>query len=446
MKITTVHSGRTLAHRLSLILMLLIASQLGFAQVSLGSLTNFSLFSGIGAIANTGPLTHIQGSVGTNIGAISGYQVSTPSQKGNVDGEIHGTDGTSNTGATDVQAAYLALQALPATVVVEDSNLGGHTIPAGTYSLGGATSLNGTLTLDAFGDEGAIFVFQIDGALSVGAASQVVLASGGSANNIFWQVNGATTIAAQSTFMGTIIANGAIDLGDGVTLNGRALATVGAISTYNNQITTTTSFVPAPAFLPPPPEPVLLTAVAAIRSTYLTWTPASASDWKSFDVEISADGITFNSIKNVRGHSFDPNSNTYHQLVFLPTKSGSTYFRLREVSKDDLTIYSPLLIVNPISGSAMTAYPNPFKEKLSVAYTQFFNLPVHLQISDLNGKVFWSYEGMSSSPYDVNAPNTVLNLDNIASGLPPGQYILQFKQDLGNPEYLIETLRLQRDN
>lgn len=70
-------------------------------------------------------------------------------------------------------------------------------------------------------DSSAIFIFQIDGALSTASLSNVVLTGNASFCNVFLASNGQVQIGEGATFLGTILANGAINLLEGATLFGQ---------------------------------------------------------------------------------------------------------------------------------------------------------------------------------------------------------------------------------
>ena len=55
--------------------------------------------------------------------------------------------------------------------------------------------------------------------------------------NVYWQVNGAFALGQGATFVGTVVANGAINLLEGSSLDGRGLSREGAISMSNNAVT-----------------------------------------------------------------------------------------------------------------------------------------------------------------------------------------------------------------
>jgi hypothetical protein len=112
------------------------------------------------------------------------------------------------------------------------------TFTPGVYSNAGAVGLSaGTVTLDAQGDANAVFIFQIASTLTTSTATQVVLANGALADNVYWQVGTSATLGASSIFNGTIMANASITLGTGATLQGRALARIATVSLNGNSVT-----------------------------------------------------------------------------------------------------------------------------------------------------------------------------------------------------------------
>ena len=100
----------------------------------------------------------------------------------------------------------------------------GVTFDAGVYYSAAAVSLTGTMTLDGQNDPSAVFIFQVNAALSTAASTTVHLINGAQASNVFWQVNGAVGTGALSSFSGTIMASGAITVGAGASLDGGALS------------------------------------------------------------------------------------------------------------------------------------------------------------------------------------------------------------------------------
>jgi hypothetical protein len=118
------------------------------------------------------------------------------------------------------------------------ADMANSTFTPGVYSNAGAVGLSaGTVTLDAQGDANAVFIFQIASTLTTSTATQVVLANGALADNVYWQVGTSATLGASSIFNGTIMANASITLGTGATLQGRALARFATVSLNGNSVT-----------------------------------------------------------------------------------------------------------------------------------------------------------------------------------------------------------------
>jgi hypothetical protein len=92
------------------------------------------------------------------------------------------------------------------------------------------------LTLDAQGDADAVFIFQMASTLTTTAGRQVILSGGARSSNVFWQVGTAATLGSTSVFRGTIMADQAITLETGATLDGRVLARIAAVTLDSNVI------------------------------------------------------------------------------------------------------------------------------------------------------------------------------------------------------------------
>jgi hypothetical protein len=97
----------------------------------------------------------------------------------------------------------------------------------------GACTFTDSLYLNALGNPDAVFVIQINGALTTSTYSKVLLINGAQAKNVYWKIEGAVSINNYSVFCGTIVSNnGALGaINTGVTLNGRAFTTAGALTT-----------------------------------------------------------------------------------------------------------------------------------------------------------------------------------------------------------------------
>ncbi|OYV25853.1 MAG: hypothetical protein B7W98_03565, partial [Parcubacteria group bacterium 20-58-5] len=194
----------------------------------LGAATGYSLYGDAG-VTNTGAGTHVWGNVGDNsLGhpGLLGTQV----------------DGTIDAGVGVAGAAGTAYGALDAQGATGNLDLAGtHTVTPGVYTVG-ATTLNGTLTLDGAG----VYIFRSSSSISTSGAGTMNLINGATACNVFWQIPTSMTIGTGTHMEGTIIAQtGLISLGTDATLVGRALAHT-QVTLDSNQVTEPTCVTPPP--------------------------------------------------------------------------------------------------------------------------------------------------------------------------------------------------------
>lgn len=195
---------------------------------TLNSVACYALFSSTGPATNTG-ITYATGDIGSNSGLTTGYNAL------NVTGMIHPIpDGSTNTCASDLLVVYNYLNLLPADIeLLYPAQFGNNLVlTPHTYVMNGAVTFTDTLYLNAQDDSNAVFLIQINGAVSTSTYSKVLLINGAKSRNVYWKIDGALDINDYSEFKGTVICNnGAINLNTGVIVDGRVLTTVGALTT-----------------------------------------------------------------------------------------------------------------------------------------------------------------------------------------------------------------------
>ena len=155
---------------------------------------------------------------------------------------------SSSQGIQDIEVIYNQLNGIPTTNSTHTPAFGsGETLIPGVYSISGAVSVAGTLTLDGGGDPNALFIIKsVAGAMSTGAGVSVVLTNGAKANNVFWIAGGALGLGANTTMQGTILCHsGAVSVGAGSSFVGRLFTNAGTIS-----LNTTIASLPNPATSP----------------------------------------------------------------------------------------------------------------------------------------------------------------------------------------------------
>jgi hypothetical protein len=198
--------------------------------IDLGAADSFAVL-GASTVTSTGP-TVLGGNLGVSPGTnISGFPpgvVVSP-------GTIHAADLLASQAQAAVTTAFLAAAAQPIDVNL-GATLGGLTLTPGVYTFNSSALLTGNLTLDALGNQNAVFVFLIPTTITTASNSTVTMINGAQPGNVFWQVGSSATLGTGSTFSGNIMAQASITITTGAALNGRALARTGAVTLDENLI------------------------------------------------------------------------------------------------------------------------------------------------------------------------------------------------------------------
>jgi hypothetical protein len=226
---------RLLGAALGLALLLSGANATAGHAVDLGSASGFAILAKSGIAA--GGTTFITGNIGVSpidSSGITGFaliadasnQFSTSSL---LNGRAYASDYAPPTPAGlttaigDMQTAYTDAAGRAADVTgLGAGTIGGLVLAPGVYKWGTNVLIDTDVTLN--GASTAVWIFQIDGTLTLDSGRQVLLAGGAQARNIFWQVAGQVTLHSTSVMQGNILGQTAIVLNTGATLNGRALA------------------------------------------------------------------------------------------------------------------------------------------------------------------------------------------------------------------------------
>lgn len=214
----------------------LVMTPAAFAATSpeLGSANSFVILSG----------TYSNTTSGTTLNGGLGYTV-PPATNPTVNGATHTADSVYNQAGIDQGNSLSNLNNQPCSFsfapgpvdLASDTTHGpvGVYTP-GVYCISGAASIGGggTVTLNG----GGTYIFRMDGALTSSANSVVALSNGASACDTWWTPTAATTLGANSTFLGTDIDASGIAIGSNVNWTGQALAFGGTVSTNSDTIST----------------------------------------------------------------------------------------------------------------------------------------------------------------------------------------------------------------
>lgn len=279
---------------------------------SLGAAASYGVLSN--TYTNTTPGTTINGDVGFTTGPAV------------APGGVHpnyGSGGAYATAGIDQGSALAALASQPCTFTFAGGAIDLSTDathgPIGVYSPGvycssGAMDIGGPITLSGNGT----FIFRPVGALTSTAGAIVTLA-GASACDIFWTPSAATTFAANTTFVGTVISNAGVTVGANTTWTGRSLAYGGTVTTDTNTITVPTCTVPSPgSSIQPPlinvrkvPNPLALPAgPGPVTYTYTVTNPGNVTLTDVTLVDDKCSNVTFVS-GNTNGNDWLESNETW---------------------------------------------------------------------------------------------------------------------------------------
>jgi hypothetical protein len=233
---------------------MLVGASPAWAQVSLGTASNFAV---LGGTAVTTSASTINGDVGSGDAvtltdsAVNGNLVYTGVLAGVPPSTISGTQTTplDPQVITDLNSAWTSVQSIACDFNLPDTIAGPQTLAPGVYCSDTALTGAGVLTLDAGGDANAVWIFKIGAALT-GTGFSVVMANGGQPCNVFW-VPGADVTMTSSAFSGNILAGSTAAAGGSITMTGGTLA---GQALANTAVTMTGGNVIGCSALPVPPS------------------------------------------------------------------------------------------------------------------------------------------------------------------------------------------------
>ena len=161
--------------------------------------------------------------------------------------------------------------------------------------------------------------------------------------------------------------------------------------------------------------PVTLTGFTARKdgeAIKLSWSTESEQNNAYFNIERSADGVSFSSIGKVNGAGNSSQTLNYKFTDNNPL-AGKNFYRLRQVDLDGQFDLSSVVSVNMLSSSALSFYPNPVQSQALVQYPKATKSADYKVVS-IDGRV------MKSGKLQENSTQMNLNL----SELKRGSYVL----------------------
>lgn len=210
----------------------------GPAPLNLRSAAPFSI------LAATTVTTQPTSSVAGNVGLYPGTGAAMHMTQEQTNGTIYVRDAEGPPGSviapslliaamSDLGTAYNDAANLPAPSGVYlnpgDGNIGSMTLGPGLYKFDATAMITGS-GLFLTGSPDDVWIFQVGTDLQVGNGMIITLAGGALSRNVFWQVGSSAVLGTTCQFKGTILASQSITMNTGSTMEGRALASNGAVT------------------------------------------------------------------------------------------------------------------------------------------------------------------------------------------------------------------------
>ncbi|HEV7930202.1 MAG TPA: T9SS type A sorting domain-containing protein, partial [Nitrosospira sp.] len=173
---------------------------------------------------------------------------------------------------------------------------------------------------------------------------------------------------------------------------------------------------------PLPVELISFEGEATKSGVLLEWATATEKNNERFEVERSADGVTFAKIAEVKGNGTTSVKRTY-SLRDAKAIRGTHYYRLKQVDLDGTSEYSKMIVVENAAAAAagLVVAPNPANGQFTIAIDNAD--AAQLQILDMNGKLLHS-QSLSQGARE-------LNFNTASLGMNSGLYLISIKSAAG---------------
>lgn len=172
---------------------------------------------------------------------------------------------------------------------------------------------------------------------------------------------------------------------------------------------------------PLPVTMVSFTAAGRGNDVQLTWSTASETNNKGFEVERSLDGANFELAGFVKGAGNSAVVNSYNLTdVNAFSRGNDLYYRLRQVDLNGEAHFSDVVKVSRKDAkpaSVFSAYPNPFTTNVSIVFDASKDARnAQVELTDISGRVI--------SGFDVQSADHAVSLGNLGH-LQTGVYFVK---------------------
>jgi len=158
-----------------------------------------------------------------------------------------------------------------------------------------------------------------------------------------------------------------------------------------------------------------LQAKKSNNKVLLSWVTKTESNTSHFEIERSADGVTYNKLGQTAASGNSSSEKKYSYIDAVPTL-GNNVYRIKAVDLDGKYLFSPLALVKFMTDESLfSVYPSIATANLNVVHPKVTGSN-NIQVFNFNGQL------LKSVSADNNSSLTTINVANLASG----PYIVTF--------------------
>lgn len=193
-------------------------------------------------------------------------------------------------------------------------------------------------------------------------------------------------------------------------------------------------FICANLDCPAPVEYLSFTATKQFNGNALAWQTASEQNSRSFIIQRSTDGITFENIETTAAAGNSSSVISYHYLdINFPAHAEVVFYRLKQIDIDGSYHYSEIKSLSNDIVQRVNVFPNPSRQgqNLTIELSGYSNENIVIEIYDNPGKL------LHSKNYLVAEGTNVISFD--ARQLNSGLYHLRVSGSvIQNSKFVIE--------
>ncbi|MBL7766276.1 MAG: T9SS type A sorting domain-containing protein [Chitinophagaceae bacterium] len=153
------------------------------------------------------------------------------------------------------------------------------------------------------------------------------------------------------------------------------------------------------------------------HSNLLEWTSSNEQNNQSFELQHSADGVSFTTVAQLNSKAVNGNSNLplNYSVEHLKPMAGHNYYRLQQTDIDGhSSLHAQVIdLIWNANGTVISLYPNPTKDILNIESYNAGTSKMLVKIADMSGRIVKQVQANAAQ----GANKIQMSLSDLASGL-----------------------------